>query len=438
VTASTGLAACNIGGVTLHSFAGIGLGKEPVEDLVKKIRRNAKAKQRWLRTKVLIMDEVSMVDGDLFDKLEQIARTLRNNGRPFGGIQLVITGDFFQLPPVPEFGRQSKFAFDAGTWTTSIEHTIGLHHVFRQKDPVFAGMLNEMREGRMSAESIANFKKLDRPLPPSDDSIEATELFPTRQEVDRANNVRMQQLHGNAFRFDARDGGSVTNKEQRDRLLQSCMVPEVVNLKKGAQVMLVKNLDDSLVNGSLGKVTGFMTEAMFELYKEDEEAFLEGSTSENAMKAEMAKSTLGLNTAQVFPLVRFAIADGTTRDLLCKREDWKIELPNGEVQASRSQIPLILAWALSIHKAQGQTLERVRVDLGRVFEKGQAYVALSRATSMAGLQILRFDPRKVIAHEKVRSFYSSLSRAEQVQETAKSKTIFGKMQAAGAKKAVVD
>ena len=101
VTASTGLAACNIGGVTLHSFSGIGLGKEPAEDLVKKIRRNQKAKQRWMRTKVLIMDEVSMVDGDLFDKLEQIARTIRNNGRPFGGIQLVITGDFFQLPPVP-------------------------------------------------------------------------------------------------------------------------------------------------------------------------------------------------------------------------------------------------------------------------------------------------------------------------------------------------
>ena len=103
------------------------------------------------------MDEVSMVDGDLFDKLEQIARTIRNNGRPFGGIQLVITGDFFQLPPVPEFVKPSKFAFDAGTWNTSIEHTIGLTHVFRQKDPVFAGMLNEMREGRMSNESIANF-----------------------------------------------------------------------------------------------------------------------------------------------------------------------------------------------------------------------------------------------------------------------------------------
>jgi ATP-dependent DNA helicase PIF1 len=135
VTASTGLAACNVGGVTLHSFAGIGLGKEDVPELVKKIRKNQKAKHRWMRTKVLVVDEVSMVDGDLFDKLEAIARQIRNNARPFGGIQLVITGDFFQLPPVPEGGRAAKFAFDASTWSTSIEHTIGLHHVFRQKDP---------------------------------------------------------------------------------------------------------------------------------------------------------------------------------------------------------------------------------------------------------------------------------------------------------------
>lgn len=135
VTASTGLAACNVGGVTLHSFAGIGLGKEEVPELVKKIKRNQKAKHRWMRTKVLVVDEVSMVDGELFDKLESIARQIRNNARPFGGIQLVITGDFFQLPPVPENNRVAKFAFDAATWSTSVEHTIGLHHVFRQKDP---------------------------------------------------------------------------------------------------------------------------------------------------------------------------------------------------------------------------------------------------------------------------------------------------------------
>jgi len=138
VTASTGLAACNIGGVTLHSFGGIGLGKEDVPALVKKIKRNPKAKNRWIKTKILIIDEISMVDGDLFDKLEGIARALRNNGRPFGGIQLVITGDFFQLPPVPDYdnkARGAKFAFDAGTWNTTINHTIGLTEVFRQKDP---------------------------------------------------------------------------------------------------------------------------------------------------------------------------------------------------------------------------------------------------------------------------------------------------------------
>lgn len=137
VTASTGLAACNIGGMTLHSFAGIGLGKEEVPKLVQKIRRNQKARQRWMDTRTLIIDEVSMVDGELFDKLSQIGRLLRNNGRPWGGIQLVITGDFFQLPPVPDHGanREVKFAFDASTWETSIEHTIGLTTVFRQKDP---------------------------------------------------------------------------------------------------------------------------------------------------------------------------------------------------------------------------------------------------------------------------------------------------------------
>ena len=191
VTASTGLAACNVGGVTLHSFAGIGLGKEAVPELVRKIKRNQKARQRWLRTKILIIDEISMVDGDLFDKLEAIARAIRNNGRPFGGIQLVITGDFFQLPPVPDYGRVSKFSFDAATWNTSIQHTIGLTQVFRQKDPgasidevdrrclltitVFANMLNEMRLGRLTPKSNDAFRALNRPLSFADD-FEATEL----------------------------------------------------------------------------------------------------------------------------------------------------------------------------------------------------------------------------------------------------------------------
>lgn len=144
VTASTGLAACNVGGVTLHSFAGIGLGKEDIPELVRKVKRNQKAKMRWIRTKILVVDEISMVDGDLFDKLEGVARNIRNNGRPFGGIQLVITGDFFQLPPVPDYGKVAKFSFDAATWNTSIDHTIGLTQVFRQKDPG-ASLLNSVK-----------------------------------------------------------------------------------------------------------------------------------------------------------------------------------------------------------------------------------------------------------------------------------------------------
>lgn len=416
ITASTGLAACNIGGVTLHSFSGIGLGKEEVPVLVKKIKKNQKAMHRWLRTKYLIVDEISMVDADLFDKLEEIARQLRKNGRPFGGIKLVITGDFFQLPPVPDSGKIAKFCFDAKTWSSSIDHTIGLHHVFRQKDPVFAGMLNEMREGRLTQNSINTFRALSRPLTFRDE-ITATELFPTRNEVEAANSTRMHQLQGDVQTYEARDSGTIFDKQQRDKLLQNCMAPEVLKLKKGSQVMLIKNIDEMLVNGSLGQVVGFMNEATFDSYNAEPDRFHEITTAKeedlNPVE-QIMKRTLSAyaNTSQVWPMVRFTLADGNTRDLLCSREPWKIELPNGEVQAARSQVPLILAWALSIHKAQGQTLERVKVDLGKVFEKGQAYVALSRATSMQGLQVLRFDPKKVVAHDRVRTFYASLSRAE--------------------------
>ncbi|KAL0931030.1 mitochondrial dna helicase [Colletotrichum truncatum] len=415
VTASTGLAACNIGGQTLHSFSGIGLGKDDVPTLVKKIRRNPKAKNRWLRTKTLIIDEVSMVDGELFDKLSQIGRTIRNNGKPWGGIQLVVTGDFFQLPPVPDGDktRESKFAFEAATWNTAIDHTIGLTQVFRQRDPVFANMLNEMRLGRISEETVQAFRKLTRPIV-SDDGLEVTELFPTRYEVENANQGRLRNLPGKTYRYDAADSGDPTI---RDRLLQNMMAPKALELKVGAQVMLIKNMDETLVNGSLGKVTRFMSEGSFESwhmtdYGSDVEMDNEGKLK-NKIKAfsrEVEEATKG--TIE-YPVVEFAAVDGSTRTILCVPEDWKVETPTGEVQASRSQLPLILAWALSIHKAQGQTLERVKVDLGKVFEKGQAYVALSRATCQQGLQVLRFQKDKVMAHPRVIQFYNKLYSAEQ-------------------------
>jgi ATP-dependent DNA helicase PIF1 len=237
----------------------------------------------------------------------------------------------------------------------------------------------------------------------------------------------MRNLQGEVKVFEARDGGSVQDVVQRTKLLANCLAPEVIQLKKGAQVMLIKNIDETLVNGSLGKVIGFMSETMFDNYQQNEEEYYatqqardkEDSDTPGLDSQKIKMKELAGSTAQHLPVVRFAIADGTTRDLLCQRESWKVELPSGEVQASRSQIPLILAWALSIHKAQGQTLERVKVDLGKVFEKGQAYVALSRATSMAGLQVLKFDPKKVMAHETVRGFYAGLSRAEAASTSVK-------------------
>lgn len=430
VTASTGLASCILEGQTLHSWAGIGLGKEPAPELVKKVKRNMKSRQRWQRTKVLIIDEISMVDGQLFDKLEQVARTIRNNGRPFGGIQLVFTGDFFQLPPVPDRNTEAKFVFEASNWGTCIQHTILLTHVFRQKDEEFAKMLNEMRLGRMSPGTIRAFKSLSRPLNFHDD-LEATELYPRRDEVENANQNRMRRLSGQTMTFAAIDTG-VQDLNVRKNLLSNFIAPETLEIKKGAQVMLIKNIDPQLVNGSLGIVQSFMDEGTFFTYKEDEPTFLiaqDGGEDKDDIAAARDKiqaarmKANATGSTRCWPMVRFNLADGTSRDVLCTPDEWKTEAQNGEIIAKRTQVPLILAWALSIHKAQGQTLNRVKVDLGKVFEKGQAYVALSRATSKEGLQVLRFDERKVMVHQKVLHFYSKLRGHETLDARSVAATV---------------
>ncbi|KEY67206.1 hypothetical protein S7711_03065 [Stachybotrys chartarum IBT 7711] len=413
VTASTGLAACNIGGITLHSFSGIGLGKEDAPSLVKKIRRNPNARQRWLKTKCLIIDEISMVDGELWDKLDHIGRTIRNNGRPWGGIQIVVTGDFFQLPPVPDHGqnREAKFAFDAATWDTSLDHTIGLTQVFRQRDPQFAAMLNEMRLGKISPETEKAFKALARPLT-FDDGVDLAELFPTRAQVDSSNEKRLRELKGKSYRYDAADVGP---EGVKDRLLVNMMAPKALELKVNAQVMLIKNLDDTLVNGSLGKVIAFSDDKLFDLTNPDD---FDDALNDRMARAKKKLKTFSRDPDEAsdgvkYPVVQFSATDGTPRVVLCQPMEWKVELPNGDLQAKRTQVPLILAWALSIHKAQGQTLERVTVNLGRVFEKGQAYVALSRATSQHGLRVLGFDKNKVMAHPRVVAFYNKLYSAEE-------------------------
>jgi ATP-dependent DNA helicase PIF1 len=179
----------------------------------------------------------------------------------------------------------------------------------------------------------------------------------------------------------------------RDKLLQNMMAPKILTLKVGAQVMLIKNLDENLVNGTQGTVIGFRPREM----------------KETKHPRDFPKPP-----DIYYPEVEFHLSNGNKVTVVCEPHEWKVEFPNMETQASRTQIPLILAWALSIHKAQGQTLERVRVNLARVFERGQAYVALSRATSQEGLQILGFHTSKVMAHHRVIEFYNNLCSVDQV------------------------
>lgn len=330
-----------------------------------------------------------MLDGELLDKLDQIARTIRKvPNKPFGGIQLVLTGDFFQLPPI---GKTVKFAFESKSWPTLISHSIQLSQIFRQSDPTFINLLNELRMGRMSPANERILLQLARTPAYPQDGIEATQLYSRRDQVERANQSHLDALPGPIIKYTATDWGH--SESHLTRIKKDCNAPEVLEVKIGAQVMLIKNLSEVLVNGSVGIITEFTD------VKEGGGRSYPVVSFENGMK---------------LPIVP---------------TDWSLEVPGLGLMASRNQVPLLLAWAMyvgqklalidstltnkfpihslphsSIHKSQGQTLTRVKVDLGSIFECGQAYVALSRATSLQGLQVLNFRPSIIKVNPKVVSF----------------------------------
>lgn len=305
VCAMTGIAALHIGGQTIHSWAGIGLGNRPVlppsgkrqgprnksESLLDTVTRSKPARKRWMSVQVLLVDEVSMLDAVLFDKLEQLSRLVRNCDEPFGGIQLVLVGDFYQLPPVIApptfFGPQdqqarlkleyqqlcktylSRFVFDAKTWAQCIPRVVILRQVFRQADSEFVRMLEEARHGELKPKTVRKFYELSRPLDVSD-GIEPTELFATRNQVGDANMSRLRALPGPSTKYQAQDESYVHDRNFSSRfdsgsvedqiavfLDKHVMAPRQIELKVGAQVMLIKNLSNGLVNGSRGIVVGF-------------------------------------------------------------------------------------------------------------------------------------------------------------------------------------
>ncbi|XP_064341535.1 ATP-dependent DNA helicase PIF1 isoform X3 [Camelus dromedarius] len=368
-TASTGVAACHIGGTTLHAFAGIGSGQAPLAQCVALAQRPG-VRQGWLNCQRLVIDEISMVEADLFDKLEAVARAVRQQNKPFGGIQLIICGDFLQLPPVTKGSQPPQFCFQAKSWRRCVPVILELTEVWRQADKTFISLLQAVRLGSLHrcSDEVTRQLRATAAHKVGRDGIVATRLCTHQDDVALTNEKRLQELPGEIHSFEAMD----SDPEQARTLDAQCPVSQLLQLKLGAQVMLVKNLAVSrgLVNGARGVVVGFEAEGR------------------------------GL------PQVRFLC--GVTEVIRADR--WTVQATGGQL-LSRQQLPLQLAWAISIHKSQGMSLDCVEISLSRVFASGQAYVALSRARSLQGLRVLDFDPMVVRCDPRVLSFYATLRQA---------------------------
>ncbi|CAG8588040.1 6936_t:CDS:2 [Funneliformis caledonium] len=308
VTATTGIAAVNISGTTLHSFAGVGLGRGLAPELIKQVQKSVAARTRWKSIDTLVIDEISMLDAQLFDKLEFIARAIRNNNRPFGGLQLVVTGDFFQLPPVSK-DRSSKFCFDAERWKVCIKHTIQLTKIYRQKDSELIELLNEMRIGEMSDKSLVLLKQLEIEPNYPDDGIRPTELYPINDMVNKANATELGKISHKLYTYTSVDWEPL-RFGQLQTLCKSCLAPEKLELKRNAQVMLIKNLSKELVNGSRGVVVGFYNQA-------DGTSYYNGEDE-------------GMADVKLLPIVRFT----HLCEMVIQEAEWKLTSPGDVVLAS--------------------------------------------------------------------------------------------------------
>jgi len=401
VTASTGVAALLIEGGTLHSFAGCGLIDEEVDHMCRRMY-NA-AKQRWLRARTLVVDEISMISAATWDKLEAVARQIRKKPNlPFGGIQLICCGDFLQLPPVaPEspdrVQEDLQFAFQAKSWAQCFppECRHLLRHVFRQEDVVFAKLLNELRVGHCSEQSLQIMRgRVGCRLAAEDAGIQATKLFSRRRDVDRLNEEELARIDAPVHTFEANDKGDTAMMNKR------CLAPEVLNLKVGAQVMLLKNLDVAagLVNGSRGVVDRFASTDD----DDDDDDEEEGPPSKKARTEEKEEEDPPGPPPVMYPVVRFV----SGAELLIAPSGWEIK-ERREVVASRLQVPLQLAWAMTIHKCQGMSIDAGEVDLEGTFTYGQVYVALSRMRSLEGLRLKReLNPKLVRAAPEALKWYA--------------------------------
>lgn len=362
MTSLTGISANLLNGQTLHSYLGIGIGTDTYDTLFKKITNWKDMNNRWRRLDILIIDEVSMLSVELFEKLELLARKIREIEKPFGGIQLILSGDFLQLPNV----GADKFCFESNLWGQCIEKTILLTEIMRQKDSKFIKVLNKIRIGEIDNECkelietrCTKYKDTNGIIP--------TKLYSTNALVDKVNNKYYSKLTGpeHTYVISYTWKNKFANREYFERQVK---LPYKLSLKKGTQVMHLVNTQKGLFNGSRGVVVDFVSGA---------------------------------------PKVKFM----NGREYIIIPEC--LDVLDGEsIVMTYKQIPLKLSWAVTIHKSQGSSIDLVQVNLQKIFECGQFYVALSRCTSLEGLYLHNLDWNLIKVHPRALEYYKNLEKNE--------------------------
>ncbi len=366
ITASTGIAATHIGGMTIHSWSGIGIKETLNKYDIDRISSSEYICRRVRKTKVLIIDEISMLRAETLSMIDVVCREIKQNSEPFGGIQVILVGDFFQLPPIEKRKieqkqeslmeeKQARFAYESDAWMRLHPVVCYICEQHRQDDTSFLDLLLAIRHNNFDEEHEEKIKS--RYIQNGKFPENITKLFSHNLDVDRVNDGMLSKIEGESFKFEMESTGSLPLVAA---LKKGCLSPEVLVLKKGAVVMCTKNNQkEHFVNGTLGTVVDF------------------DSYSKN-------------------PIIKTK----NGRDIIITPMDWVVE-ENGKIKAKITQIPLRLAWAMTVHKSQGMSMDAAVMDLSSVFEYGQGYVALSRVRRLDGLYLLGCNEHALKVHPQI-------------------------------------
>ena len=378
VTASTGIAATHMNGMTIHSWSGIGIKNNLDEKDLQGLEEKKYLWARFEKARVLIIDEISMLHGNQLDMLEQVCRRFKRSDKPFGGLQVILSGDFFQLPPIDKSGIESKnnMVFGSAAWQILNPAICYLEEQHRQEDNTLTDILNMIRNNSLEEKHYEYLEK--RIGAKLENNKKATKLYTHNINVDSMNNAELSLIKNNEKTFLMTSTGP---EHIVEILKKSCLAHEELKLKIGAEVMCVKNnFEENYANGSRGIVIGFVNDTGYPIIE--------------------------LNNGKIVTL---------------KPMVWAIE-EDGKIKASVTQIPLRLAWAITIHKSQGMSLDNAEIDLTRTFAYGMGYVALSRVRTLAGISLVGFSPESLRVDPKVLEFDQDLKN-----QSAQNELLFKKL-----------